>query len=388
MAQCTSIDGRRVLELIRALDFVRVTGSSGEQRAFGRVTERLKGLGIHAGFEEFLAPWVQVGEAFFEVGGARVPMTVLVSPAFHSKWLSLPSTVDVQGLLVEEGTASVAATRVVVRSRCDTDHPSPPGAAAQVFACAPVEGFVAYLLATDRPCPSAYVDPDLRPFLSARIGEPCRFFWRGQERQKAFRNMIAEIPGNYRPDEIIVAGAHIDTWPGTVGASDDASGCAMLVEFARWFAAHPPERTVRLIWFTGEEPDRRGSLAYVRCHASEVPHIKLYVNLDSGVSVEHVEPALGISGPSNLRTATEGVLGELGEEMLTQDERSSSSDATAFRKAGIPTAFISARLATPPPHPHLPTDRHDKIDPARVERLGGTSLAIIDAAQAGKLPFG
>lgn len=66
-------------------------------------------------------------------------------------------------------------------------------------------------------------------------------------------NIIAEIPGTTRPDEIIVIGAHYDTEVNTPGADDNASGVAVMLELARRFANNPQQRTIRFIAFTNEE---------------------------------------------------------------------------------------------------------------------------------------
>lgn len=80
-------------------------------------------------------------------------------------------------------------------------------------------------------------------------------------------NVEAERIGSEFPDEIIVVGAHYDTVRGSVGANDNASGVSGLLELARMFKDHPPERTIRFVAFTCEEPpyfysDMMGSRIY------------------------------------------------------------------------------------------------------------------------------
>jgi Zn-dependent M28 family amino/carboxypeptidase len=67
-------------------------------------------------------------------------------------------------------------------------------------------------------------------------------------------NIIAEIPGSSRPGEILVIGAHYDSYMGTPGADDNASGVACLLALARRLAGVGPERTIRFIAFANEEP--------------------------------------------------------------------------------------------------------------------------------------
>jgi hypothetical protein len=85
-------------------------------------------------------------------------------------------------------------------------------------------------------------------------------------------NLIAEIRGSTRPDDIVVIGAHYDSVTGTVGADDNASGVAALLALARRSAHAKPSRTLRFVAFTNEEPPHfqsqdMGSWQYAkRCH--------------------------------------------------------------------------------------------------------------------------
>ena len=91
------------------------------------------------------------------------------------------------------------------------------------------------------------------------------YTWRGQ----AFRNLAVELLGQERAEEIVVVGAHYDTVPGTPGADDNTSGVAGLLELARLFTDARPERTLRFVGFTLEEPPafltpHQGSRVYAR----------------------------------------------------------------------------------------------------------------------------
>lgn len=100
----------------------------------------------------------------------------------------------------------------------------------------------------------------------------------GVERQRfevpggTVENLVVELPGSTRADEIVVIGAHYDTVPGTPGADDNASGVAGLLALARRFAGSRPRRTLRFVAFVNEEPpwfksEKMGSWQYAsRCH--------------------------------------------------------------------------------------------------------------------------
>ena len=112
------------------------------------------------------------------------------------------------------------------------------------------------------------------------------------EAKDAF-NVTAEIPGSGKSDEIVMLGAHLDSWTGGTGATDNAAGCAVTMEVIRILKTLNLKmpRTVRLALWSGEEQGLMGSKAYVKEHfadretmALKPEHAKLagYFNLDNG----------------------------------------------------------------------------------------------------------
>ena len=86
-------------------------------------------------------------------------------------------------------------------------------------------------------------------------------------------NTVAEIPGTDKKDEIVMAGAHLDSWHGGTGATDNAAGSAVVMEAARILKALgvKPRRTIRFVLWTGEEQGLLGSAAYVKRHFADRP---------------------------------------------------------------------------------------------------------------------
>jgi len=87
------------------------------------------------------------------------------------------------------------------------------------------------------------------------------------EDQKAY-NTVAEIPGTDRDGEIVMIGAHLDSWHSATGATDNAAGCAVVMEAVRILQTLgvKPKRTIRIALWTGEEQGLYGSYAYVTEH--------------------------------------------------------------------------------------------------------------------------
>ena len=87
------------------------------------------------------------------------------------------------------------------------------------------------------------------------------------EGQTAY-NTIAEIPGTDKKDEVVMLGGHLDSWHSATGATDNAIGCATMMEAARILKALgvTPRRTIRVALWSGEEEGILGSQAYVKEH--------------------------------------------------------------------------------------------------------------------------
>ena len=106
-------------------------------------------------------------------------------------------------------------------------------------------------------------------------------------------NVIGEIPGGRKRDEIVMIGAHLDSWQGGTGATDNAAGCAVMIEAMRILKTLnlPMDRTVRMALWSGEEQGLLGSHAYVDEHFAKREDMKLkpeharlagYFNVDNG----------------------------------------------------------------------------------------------------------
>jgi len=193
-------------------------------------------------------------------------------------------------------------------------------------------------------------------------------------------NVVGELRGSLRPEEIIVVGGHYDTWHVGPGAIDNAAGVVAVLEAARGLARCPQAlgRTVRFVFFGAEESGLVGSWAYARQHADEFDDTVLMVNNDVGG-----RPAgLSIAGFPELEPALEQVAARVQvegrEERLAVSGGTPSwgSDHFPFLAHGVPTVGIVNESV-------LPEDRmygHSCGDAAdKVYARGLTECAIIDA---------
>ena len=98
------------------------------------------------------------------------------------------------------------------------------------------------------------------------------------------KNVIAEIPGREKPDEIVLIGAHLDSWDLGTGAEDNGVNAALVIDLARAFHDLDirPRRTLRFALFTGEEQGMLGSEAYVERHKNELDKFAAVMIFDTG----------------------------------------------------------------------------------------------------------
>src|SRR2546430_2482512 len=97
-------------------------------------------------------------------------------------------------------------------------------------------------------------------------------------------NTVAEIPGSELPGQVVIVGAHLDSWDLGTGATDNGTGAMCTLEAARAIAQSglKPKRTIRFVLFTGEEQGLIGSRKYAAAHAGEADSIQAIIVLDNG----------------------------------------------------------------------------------------------------------
>ena len=97
-------------------------------------------------------------------------------------------------------------------------------------------------------------------------------------------NTLAEIPGGDKANEVVMVGAHLDSWHGGTGATDNGAGTVVMMEAMRILKTLglPMRRTVRIGLWSGEEEGLLGSRAWVRKHTAELGQISAYLNVDNG----------------------------------------------------------------------------------------------------------
>lgn len=160
-------------------------------------------------------------------------------------------------------------------------------------------------------------------------------------------NVIAEIPGTDKKDEIVMLGGHYDSWHGATGATDNGIGSSMMLEAARLLAAvhAKPRRTIRIALWSGEEEGLLGSLAYVAQHFGsaenpkpEYAKLDAYFNIDSGTGKPR---GAGVFGPPTAAAMIREAMAPFADwgfmgAIASDSRRTGGTDSTSFNNAGLP----------------------------------------------------
>jgi len=179
-------------------------------------------------------------------------------------------------------------------------------------------------------------------------------------------NVVGELIGQVRPDEVAVVGAHFDGHDIAQGALDDASGAAVVLEAARLLAPHRQllERTLRFICFPVEEIGLYGSRAYVAQHEAELDGHLFMLNLD-GAGRPGSPRGLALQAWPELIPYFKRVANDMRYPLLTDVAFGQASDMYPFTLAGVPSGYLSAMesVRTGRNWGHTHADTLDKVSP-------------------------
>ncbi|HMF89240.1 MAG TPA: M20/M25/M40 family metallo-hydrolase [Candidatus Angelobacter sp.] len=164
---------------------------------------------------------------------------------------------------------------------------------------------------------------------------------------KTSYNTIAEIPGTDKKDEVIMLGGHLDSWHSATGATDNAIGCAVMMEAARILRALgiKPRRTIRVALWSGEEEGLLGSQAYVKQHFGsfeepkpEFAKFNGYFNVDSGTGRVRGASVFGPAEDADILRQALAPFADLGVAgaISNKSRRLGGTDSTSFAQAGLP----------------------------------------------------
>jgi len=178
-------------------------------------------------------------------------------------------------------------------------------------------------------------------------------------------NVVAEVKGSEKPDEVVVIGGHLDSWDVGQGAHDDGGGCIVAWEAARLLKelGLKPRRTIRVVLFTNEENGTRGGNGYHDAHRAELSKHVFAIESDSGV---YRPEGFGLAATAPLQVRSNlheiaKLLWGIGADHIADD--GGGADIGPMMREGV----IGASLDVDGTHyfdiHHTPADTLDKVNP-------------------------
>lgn len=203
-------------------------------------------------------------------------------------------------------------------------------------------------------------------------------------------NVIAEIPGTdpALKDELVMLGGHLDSWHGSVGATDNAAGCAVMMEAVRILKALnvQPRRTIRIALWGGEEQGLHGSRNYVRNHFADTANrtsnaagdkVSVYFNLDNGTGKIRGVYLQGNEAAKPIFTKWLEPFSDLGASTVTL-QNTGGTDHLAFDAFGIPGfQFIQDQIEYNTRTHHTNMDSYDHLLPQDLKQSATIVAALV-----------
>lgn len=291
------MDGNRALAFLKEFDYIREAGTPAEEQAAARIAQEIRSLGLVPKTEEFVFHENCITEVYFQVtepekkeyrvsgfkNSGNTPAEGIEVPFYYAE------NGDDVNLSFAEG--KIVMVNAPMRAELYRKLVKAGAAAFLVVSGTPVDE------GEDRTVPTCRLrglTPEETAIQGAGIhcrdaqelvekgAGRARLVVRQEEREKISRNVRVRIPGTDEKlkKEILTLTAHYDSVPEGPGAYDNMAGAAIIMELLRWFAEHPPLRTLEFVWFGAEEKGLEGSLAYVERHSGELENHRFNMNVD------------------------------------------------------------------------------------------------------------
>jgi Zn-dependent M28 family amino/carboxypeptidase len=179
-------------------------------------------------------------------------------------------------------------------------------------------------------------------------------------------NVIAEIRGRELPDEIVLIGAHLDSWDVGHGAHDDGAGCVVVMETLRLLhkLGLTPRRTIRAVLFTNEENGLRGGKDYARRHADE--HHVAAIEMDGGAMAPRGFGVSAGAGGLDLARRLAEPLAVIGADEIFPN--GGGADIGPLKRQGVPVLGLIVDSVRYFDYHHTAADTVDKVDRRDLDR--------------------
>jgi carboxypeptidase Q len=201
-------------------------------------------------------------------------------------------------------------------------------------------------------------------------------------------NVIGEIRGSTKPDEIVLIGAHLDSWDLGTGALDNGANVAMVIDVARQIKqlGLRPARTIRFALWNGEEQGLVGSYGYTKTHAGELDRHSMTIAFDIGCGRIN---GFFTNGRADILAAVDRVLQPVrGLGPFTQVNLPIvGTDNFDFMLNGVANLIANQESASYGPNYHARSDEFDKCDPQQLRLNAAIAAAAIYGFAQGEVAW-
>jgi Zn-dependent M28 family amino/carboxypeptidase len=198
--------------------------------------------------------------------------------------------------------------------------------------------------------------------------------------------------GSAAPGEVVLLGAHLDSWDLGRGAIDDGAGCAIVLEAGRQIEklSRHPRRTVRVVLFANEENGGKGAQAYAKAHAAELGAHVLALEADLGAGRVYEARFLGAPAAEPTFRAVAAAVEPLGSVTSSQDARG-GADLSPLIAAGVPVMDLRQDATSYFDFHHTANDTIERVHKDEIDQaaaaFAATAYAAADAAgDFGRIP--
>ena len=195
-------------------------------------------------------------------------------------------------------------------------------------------------------------------------------------------NVVGEVPGTDRAQEVVLLGAHLDSWDLGTGALDDGAGVSIVLSTARALLTSRPRRTVRVVLFANEENGLGGGRAYAQAHADELARHVAALEADAGDG--HVLRVRWAGDPAH-----HGLFDTLASRLapfgIARDDEPAhgGADVSPLGERGVPRVDLVQEMARYFDHHHTANDTPAVVDARELDRaVAAWTVAVRTLADA------
>jgi carboxypeptidase Q len=199
-------------------------------------------------------------------------------------------------------------------------------------------------------------------------------------------NTVAEIKGTRYPGQVVILGAHLDSWDLGTGVTDNGTGSMVVLEAARAIAQSglKPARTIRFILFSGEEEGLLGSRAYAAAHAADADSIQAVLVLDNGTGMIKGQALQGRGEFEQLWKDLLAPVNSLGATDVRQANKG-GTDHLSFLPYGVPGFNFDQESRGYNHTHHSQVDTYDHAVPG--DLMQASAVMAVTAYELANLPI-